>query len=94
MAVPPTNDVDVFAHDLGYIAIVNESGELAGFNLTVGGGMGLTYGNKKTYPSTASTLGFITLDQVNNVAEKIMVLQRDNGNRAECVFLYLGCTFH
>jgi sulfite reductase (NADPH) hemoprotein beta-component len=40
MAVPPTNDVDVFAHDLGYIAIVNESGELAGFNLTVGGGMG------------------------------------------------------
>jgi hypothetical protein len=45
-------------------------------------------------PSMASTLGFITLDQVNNVAEKIMVLQRDNGNRAECVFLFLGCTSH
>ncbi|KAF8271577.1 hypothetical protein EI94DRAFT_1697999 [Lactarius quietus] len=83
MAVPPTNDVDVFAHDLGYIAIVNECGELAGFNVTVGGGMGLTYGNKKTYPSTASTLGFITLEHVNIVAEKIMVLQRENGNRAD-----------
>ena len=89
MAVPPTNDVDVFAHDLGYIAIVNECGELAGFNVTVGGGMGITYGNKKTFPSTARTLGFITLEQVNIVAEKIMVLQRDNGNRAECVISYL-----
>lgn len=92
--MPPTNDVDVFAHDLGYIAIVDEYGELAGFNVTVGGGMGLTYGNKKTYPSTASTLGFITPSQVNVVAEKIMVLQRDNGNRTECVFLYLNCTPH
>ena len=94
MAVPPTNDVDVFAHDLGYIAIVEKCGDLAGFNVTVGGGMGLTYGNKKTYPSTASTLGFITVDKVNVVAEKIMVLQRDNGSRTECVFLYLNCASH
>ncbi|KAH9044260.1 sulfite reductase subunit beta [Lactarius hengduanensis] len=83
IAVPPTNDVDVFAHDLGYIAIVNECGELAGFNVIVGGGMGLTHGNKKTYPSTASTLGFITPERVNIVAEKIMILQRDNGNRTD-----------
>ena len=48
--------------------------------------MGITYGNKKTFPSTASTIGFITLEQVNIVAEKIMVLQKDNGNRAEYVF--------
>ncbi|KAH9072150.1 sulfite reductase subunit beta [Lactarius deliciosus] len=83
IAVPPTNDVDVFAHDLGYIAIVNECGELAGFNVIVGGGMGLTHGNKKTYPSTASTLGFITPERVNIVAEKIMIWQRDNGNRTD-----------
>ncbi|KAH9066637.1 hypothetical protein EDB87DRAFT_1782326 [Lactarius vividus] len=83
IAVPPTNDVDVFAHDLGYIAIVDEWGELAGFNVIVGGGMGLTHGNKKTYPSTASSLGFITPERVNIVAEKIMILQRDNGNRTD-----------
>ena len=92
--MPPINDIDVFANYVGYIAIVDERGELAGFNVTVGGGMGLTYGNMKTYPSTASTLGFITLEQVNIVAEKIMVLQRDNGNRAEYVFLFLSCTSH
>lgn len=94
MAVPPTNDVDVFAHDLGFIAIVNECGELAGFTVTVGGGMGVTYGNKKTYPSTATTLGFITPEQVIVVAEKIMLWQKDNGSRTECVFLYLNSTPH
>ncbi|KAI0305922.1 sulfite reductase subunit beta [Multifurca ochricompacta] len=83
VAVPPTNDVDVFANDVGFIAIVNESGELAGFNVTAGGGMGVTHGNKKTYPRTGSVLGFVTPEQGTIVAEKIMLVQRDNGNRAD-----------
>jgi len=82
----------VFAHDLGYIAIVNECAELTGFNVTVGGGMGITHGNKKTFPSTANMLGFITPEHVNIVAETIMLWQRDNGSRSEYVFLYLNRT--
>ncbi|MDP4878833.1 MAG: sulfite reductase, partial [Opitutales bacterium] len=39
VAIPPYNDVDIFANCLGFIAIV-EDGKLAGFNVTVGGGMG------------------------------------------------------
>jgi sulfite reductase (NADPH) hemoprotein beta-component len=83
VAVPPINDVDVFANDVGFIAIVNECGKLEGFNVTAGGGMGVTHGNKKTYPRTGNVLGFVTPEQGRAVAEKIMLVQRDNGNRAE-----------
>jgi sulfite reductase (NADPH) hemoprotein beta-component len=83
VAVPPSNDVDVFANDVGFIAIVDESGELTGFNVTAGGGMGVTHGNKKTYPRVGDVLGFCTIEQGHDVAEKIMLVQRDNGNREE-----------
>jgi sulfite reductase (NADPH) hemoprotein beta-component len=58
--------VDVFAHCLGYIAIV-EDGKLLGFNVTVGGGMGMTHSNKKTYPQVAKMLGFCTPEQVSRL---------------------------
>ena len=85
VAIPPNNDVDVFANDVGFIAIVDEKGDLAGFNVTAGGGMGVTHGNKKTYPRTGSILGFVTPEKGVAVAEKIMLVQRDNGNRVEYV---------
>lgn len=89
--MPPTNDVDVYANDLGFIAIVDPaSGELAGFNVTIGGGMGVTHGNKKTYPRLGNSIGFCTVEQGPVVAEKIMLVQRDNGNRAECVLRCLA----
>lgn len=83
VAVPPYNDVDVFANDLGFIAIVDEDGELEGFNVTIGGGMGVTHGNKKTYPRIGDVIGFCTVEQGPLVAEKVMLTQRDNGNRVE-----------
>ena len=70
IAVPPYNDVDVFAHDLGFIAIA-EDGELAGFNLIVGGGMGATHGDPTTYPRLADMLGFLEPEQVLAVAEAV-----------------------
>ncbi|KAG6868747.1 hypothetical protein C0993_011326, partial [Termitomyces sp. T159_Od127] len=83
VAVPPTNDVDVFTNDVGFIAIVGKNGELEGFNVTIGGGMGVTHGNKKTYPRIGDVVGFCTPDQGRFVAEAIMLTQRDNGNRAD-----------
>ncbi|MEN8661633.1 MAG: NADPH-dependent assimilatory sulfite reductase hemoprotein subunit [Lentimonas sp.] len=82
VAIPPYNDVDIFANCLGFIAIV-EDGKLLGFNVTVGGGMGMTHGNEKTFPRLADVLAFCTPDQAVAVAEKIVTIQRDNGNRAE-----------
>ena len=81
VAVPPDNDVDVFAHDLGYIAIV-EGGEVAGYNVTIGGGMGMTHGELDTFPRTADLAGFCTPAQAVAVGEAVMTVQRDWGNRA------------
>ncbi|MBB6635243.1 assimilatory sulfite reductase (NADPH) hemoprotein subunit [Cohnella thailandensis] len=81
IAVPPSNDVDIFSQDLGFIAIV-ENNKLIGFNVCVGGGMGMTHGDTATYPQLAKVIGFVTLDQVLDVAEKTVTIQRDYGNRS------------
>ena len=80
VALPPDNDVDIFAHDLGYIAIV-EKGEVVGWNVTIGGGMGMTHGDLETFPRTADVIGFCTPEQAVDVAEKVVTVQRDWGNR-------------
>ena len=82
IAIPPVNDVDIFAHDLGFIAIV-EDGRLAGFNLTAGGGLGATHGDAKTYPRLADVVGFLEPARLLAVAEAVVTTQRDFGDRSE-----------
>lgn len=82
IAIPPHNDTDVYAHDVGLIAIKSaETGRLTGFNVLAGGGMGVTHNNKKTYPRTGWMIGFVPVDKVHLVCEKIMFVQRDHGDR-------------
>ena len=83
VAVPPSNDVDIFAHDLGFIAIAGDDGRLAGFNVTVGGGLGMSHNQIETYPRLADVLGFCRVDQAVEVAEKIVTVQRDYGDRTD-----------
>jgi len=94
IAVPPSNDVDVFAHDLGFIAISDAKGILQGFNVTVGGGMGMTHGREDTFPRVADVLGYIPADKVVDVAEKIVLVQRDFGNRTDRARARLKYTIH
>jgi sulfite reductase (NADPH) hemoprotein beta-component len=82
IAVPPSNDVDIFANCLSFIAIV-EDGKLVGYNVAVGGGMGSTHGNEATYPRLADVIGFCTPEQVVDVAEKVVLVQRDFGDRTD-----------
>jgi sulfite reductase (NADPH) hemoprotein beta-component len=82
LAVPPQNDVDAFAHEIGLIAIV-ESGRVAGYNVAVGGGMGMTHGEPDTFPRTGDLIGFCTPEQVVDVCEKVVTIQRDWGNRSD-----------
>jgi sulfite reductase (NADPH) hemoprotein beta-component len=82
VAVPPSNDVDVFAHDLGFIAVVDAAGGIAGWNVTVGGGMGMTHGEPETYPRTAEPLGFCKTEDAQAIAEAVVTVQRDWGDRA------------
>ena len=82
IAVPPQNDVDVFAHDLGFIAIV-EGGRLAGYNVTVGGGMGMTHNAPDTFPRVADVAGFCAPRDALAVAEHTVAIQRDYGDRKD-----------
>jgi sulfite reductase (NADPH) hemoprotein beta-component len=79
-AVPPSNDVDVYSQDLGFVAVV-EKGELAGFNVSVGGGLGMSHGRAETYPRLGDTIGFCTSDQVCALSEAVLTAQRDYGDR-------------
>jgi sulfite reductase (NADPH) hemoprotein beta-component len=93
IVVPPHNDVDVFSQDLGFIAIA-EGGQLLGFNLTVGGGLGATHGEPQTFPRLADTVGFLTPDQMLKVAETVVMIQRDYGDRSDRKHARLKYTIH
>lgn len=79
-AVPPSNDIDVYSQDYGLIAVI-ENGQLAGYDVTVGGGLGMSHGNEETFPRVADLVGFITRDQVNAIGHAIITTQRDFGDR-------------
>ncbi|OHV12902.1 NADPH-dependent assimilatory sulfite reductase hemoprotein subunit [Kushneria phosphatilytica] len=81
LAIPPDNELDVFTNDIAFVADVDAQGQLKGFNVAVGGGMGTTHGEPATYPRMATVIGYCTVEQTVDVAEKIMLVQRDNGNR-------------
>jgi sulfite reductase (NADPH) hemoprotein beta-component len=87
IVVPPQNDVDVFSQDLGFIAILDnedlEEGTLLGFNLVVGGGLGATHGEPQTYPRVGDVIGFLRPEQVLKVAETVVMIQRDYGDRTD-----------
>ena len=80
IAVPPSNDIDVYSQDIGLISII-EDDKLVGFNVTVGGGMGMKHGNTDTYPQVGRLLGYIDKDKAVEVSEAILTIQRDYGNR-------------
>lgn len=78
--IPPNNDCDIYSQDLGFIAIVDK-GKIVGYNIVVGGGLGSTFGTPSTYPRTGTVIRFCLPEQVVEVAEKVLIVQRDNGNR-------------
>ena len=80
--IPPLNDMDVFTNCQGFIAIV-ENDQVAGYNLTVGGGMGRSHGNEATYPRLADVIGFFTPDKVVDVAKAVVTIHRDFGDRTD-----------
>jgi len=93
VAIPPYNDVDIYIHDIGYIAIV-ERGVLQGFNVLLGGGLGYTHNNRNTFPRLGTMFGFVSKDRAKLVAEMVMVVQRDNGDRVDRKHARLKYTIH
>ncbi len=83
IAIPPNNDVDVFANDIGLIAII-ENDTLLGFNIAVGGGLSATHGNTETYPRLGTIIGFCAgEEQTLKAIYETLTIQRDFGNRSD-----------
>ena len=82
IALPEDNCVDLYTQDLGFLAVV-EGNRIVGYNVLVGGGQGKTPSAEKTFVSIAKRLAFVTLEQIVAVAEAIVKVQRDFGNRAD-----------
>lgn len=83
VVIPPNNDVDVFANDIGLIAII-ENNELKGFNIAIGGGLSTTHGNPDTYARLGTVVGFTdTEEKTLKAVYEIVTIQRDYGNRSD-----------
>ena len=83
IAIPPNNDVDVFANDIGLIAII-ENNKLKGFNIAMGGGLSTTHGNPETYARLATVIGFVeTEEKTLKAVYEMLTIQRDYGNRSD-----------
>lgn len=82
VALPEDNCIDLFTHDLGFLAI-EEAGEIVGYNVYVGGGQGVTPAAKKTFPALSQPLAFVEPDQAIAIATAVVEVQRDYGNRVD-----------
>jgi sulfite reductase (ferredoxin) len=82
IALPEDNCVDIYTNDLGFLAVVRD-GKIIGYNVLVGGGLGMTPSAKKTFPALAKRMAFVTPDQTLDVAEAVVKVQRDYGNRED-----------
>ncbi len=82
ISIPPYNEGDVHSNDIGLIAIA-ENGQLQGFNVAVGGGLGMTFGREDTYARLATDIGFCTPEQLLDTVYHIVAIQRDYGNRQD-----------
>ena len=93
IALPEDNCVDVYTQDLGFLAVVEE-GRIVGYNVLVGGGQGKTPSAEKTFVAIAQRLAFVKPEQVVGVAEAIVKVQRDFGNREDRKVARLKYTIH
>jgi sulfite reductase (NADPH) hemoprotein beta-component len=92
IAIPPSNDVDVFTNDIGLIAIV-ENNEFKGFNVAVGGGLATTHGNPNTYARLGTVIGFVEgQENILKTVFEVLTVQRDFGNREDRKFSRLKYT--
>jgi sulfite reductase (ferredoxin) len=82
LALPEDNSVDIYAQDLGLLAVV-ENGQVAGYNVLVGGGMGMTHGNEQTFPYVGKAICYVPADQEIHAVEAVVKLFRDHGNRGD-----------
>lgn len=81
VTVPGDNSIDIYTNDIGCVVVTNDKGELEGFNVMVGGGMGRTHNKETTFARAADHLGFVPKEDMMECMKSILAAQRDHGNR-------------
>jgi sulfite reductase (ferredoxin) len=83
VTVPGDNSIDIYTNDIGLVVITNAKGELQGFNVLAGGGLGRTHNKEETFPRAADPIGYVAKADVYDLVKAIVATQRDYGNRSD-----------
>lgn len=83
VTVPGDNSIDLYTQDVCLVVLTNKSGELEGFNVLAGGGMGRTHNKEETFPRLADEIGYVDKDDIYDLIKAIVATQRDYGDRTQ-----------
>ena len=83
VTVPGDNSVDLYSQDLSLVVITNEAGELQGFDVFAGGGLGRTHNKEETFARVADEICYVAKDDVYDLVKAIVATQRDFGDRTD-----------
>lgn len=81
VAIPGDNSIDVYTQDIGLVALFDDNNDIEGFDIIVGGGMGMNHRKPETFPRLGDHLGYIPKNKVLEVVKGIIEIQRDYGER-------------
>ncbi|MGV2828688.1 sulfite reductase, ferredoxin dependent [Myxosarcina sp. GI1(2024)] len=81
LTVPGDNSIDVYTNDISLVVMTDDAGELEGFNVLAGGGLGRTHNKEETFARMSDPIGFVTKDEVFDLVKAIVATQRDYGDR-------------
>ena len=83
VTVPGDNSVDLFSQDVSLVVITNANGDLEGFNVYAGGGLGRTHNKEETFPRIADEIGYVDKADIYDLVKAILCTQRDYGDRSD-----------
>ncbi len=81
VTVPGDNSIDVYTHDISLVVMTNKQGELRGFNVMAGGGLGRTHNKEETFARISDEIGYVDKEDVYDLVKAIVATQRDYGDR-------------
>ncbi len=83
VTVPGDNSIDLYSQDLSLVVITNKAGELQGFDVFAGGGLGRTHNKEETFARVADEICYVAKDDVYDLVKAIVATQRDYGDRTD-----------
>jgi sulfite reductase (ferredoxin) len=83
VTVPGDNSIDLYTQDLTLVVMTDKKGELEGFNVFAGGGLGRTHNKEETFARMADPICYVTKDDVYEIVKAVVATQRDYGDRTD-----------